>query len=55
VLGKLPLTSKLALIVRVSMDVAITKLIRKTNTISSEVILMALSFITKFARISVFE
>jgi len=51
----LPLTSKLAIFVRVSMDVAITKLIRKTNTISSEVILMALSFISKFARIGVFE
>jgi hypothetical protein len=37
------------------MDVAITKLIRKTNTISSEVKLMALSSRLKFARIGVFE
>jgi len=37
------------------MIVAITKLIRKTNTISSEVIFMALSSLSKFARIGVFE
>jgi len=37
------------------MNVAITKLIRKTNTISSEVILMSLSSKSKFPRIGDFE
>jgi hypothetical protein len=37
------------------MSIAITKLIRKTNTISSEVILMTLSSKLKFARIGDFE
>jgi hypothetical protein len=37
------------------MLIAITKLIRKTNTISSEVILMPLSSKSRFARIGVYE
>jgi len=37
------------------MLIAITKLIRKTNTISSEVISMLLSSKLRFARIGVYE
>jgi hypothetical protein len=37
------------------MLIAMTKLIRKTNTIPSEVILMALSSTLKFDRIGVYE
>lgn len=37
------------------MLIAMTKLIRKTNTISSEVILMALLSRLKFDRIGVYE
>ena len=46
---------KLTLFFKIIMFVAITKLIRKSDTISSEVILMALSSKLKFVSIGVYE